>query len=431
MTSRIGVVADDLTGANDTAVQFAGVGWPTLVALSRPLTLGAAETSGVLAVTTDSRASTPALARLRTAEAVREMAALGTGHLYLKLDSTMRGSAAAQISGAVEAWSEQHPDAFVLLCPAYPAMGRTVVGGEVRMNSEPLEKGAPGWDPVTPVTTSVLSELVPGAVHVENAGLVVDELVREIRSAAKHASVVTVDAVTNDHLGLLAEVVAMLGAAAVPAGSAGLASTLALRWRDDQDVPRGTAEATRPPWRGPVLVLVTSLNAAARTQQERLVQEFGEQVQGFEPSLQDLLDGERLGGWRHERTRPSLAGHDVVVVSAPEEKSSGTLEATDLIAERLADLVADLHATHGFSAVVVTGGDGARALVNRWGCAGIAVHSAVSEGMPQGVLVGGEVDGLPIVTKAGGFGDRDALVLAVRSCQTDDKASAPGDRLQH
>lgn len=431
MTSRIGVVADDLTGANDTAVQFARVGWPTLVALTRPLTHGAAESTGVVAVTTDSRASTPDIARQRTAEAVREMAAVGTGQLYLKLDSTMRGSAAAQVSGAVEAWSEQHPDAFVLLCPAYPAMGRIVVGGEVRIHDEPLEKGAPGRDLVTPVTTSVLSELVPGAVHVESSGLTVDELVCGISSAAKHAWVVTVDAVTNDDLGLLAEAVAMLGAAAVPAGSAGLASTLALRWRDDRHVLKGTTEATRPPRPRPILVLVTSLNTTARNQEERLVQEFGEQVEVFEPSLQDLLDDKRFERWGHERSQLSLADHDVVLVSAPEEKSSGASGAADLIAQRLADLVANLHTRHDFSAVVVTGGDGARALVTRWGCTGIAVHSALSEGMPQGVLVGGEVGGLPIVTKAGGFGDRHALVLAVRSCQTDNTAGALGDKLQH
>jgi hypothetical protein len=43
--------------------------------------------------------------------------------------------------------------------------------------------------------------------------------------------------------------------------------------------------------------------------------------------------------------------------------------------------------------------------------------------MPHGVLVGGEVDGLPIVTKAGGFGDPDSLVLAVRHSQAPDGAT--------
>lgn len=353
------------------------------------------------------------------------MAAVGAERLYLKLDSTMRGSVAAQISGAVEAWSEQHPGAFVVLCPAYPAMGRTVVAGAARVNGKPLEAGAAGQDPVTPVSTSVLNELVPGAVHVDSAGLTADELAREIRGAAKDASVVTVDAVYDDDLDRLAEAVTMLGAAAVPAGSAGLASTLALRWRDDETLPHATAEPGAYERQSLTLMLVTSLNETARTQQQRLTQEFQGRIEVIKPELEDLLDDERYAGWRDDQSQRPLAGRDVVLVSAPSEKSGSAPGVADLVAQRLADLVADLHARHDFSAVVVTGGDGARALVNRWGCTGIAMHSALSEGMPQGALVGGEVDGLPIVTKAGGFGERDALILAVRGTQTEDRAISP------
>jgi D-threonate/D-erythronate kinase len=38
----------------------------------------------------------------------------------------------------------------------------------------------------------------------------------------------------------------------------------------------------------------------------------------------------------------------------------------------------------------------------------------VAPGIPWGTLIGGARPGLPIVTKAGSFGDDDALLLAVR-----------------
>jgi hypothetical protein len=52
-------------------------------------------------------------------------------------------------------------------------------------------------------------------------------------------------------------------------------------------------------------------------------------------------------------------------------------------------------------------------ILDEWGASGIAVLDAVAEGIPTGRLVGGVLDGLPIVTKAGGFGAPDALVAAV------------------
>ncbi len=422
MTCRVGVVADDLTGANDAAVQFARVGWPTLVALTHPLGPRSADVAGVVAATPDSRAASPSVAHERTADAVRDMISTGTGRLFVKVDSTMRGSVAAQLAGAVRAWSEQHPGAFVVLCPAYPAMGRTVTGGEVRVDGGLLEAGAPGQDPVTPVRSSVLGELVPDAVHVTSAGLTADELVRSIRRAADETSVVTVDGVTQDDLRVIAEAVTRLGPLAVPAGSAGLAHSLALRWRDDADLPQIRTHPTTAARRVPTLVVVTSLNRTARTQLRRLTQEFRARLEIIEPTLGDLLDDDRFAAWSAEQGSRDVHGHEVVLVTAPEERS-GDASAAELVAHRLADVAADLHGRYDFSAVVVTGGDGARALVKRWRCTGIAVHDALREGMPHGVLVGGEVDGLPIVTKAGGFGDPDSLVLAVRHSQAPDRAT--------
>jgi uncharacterized protein YgbK (DUF1537 family) len=418
MTCRVGIVADDLTGANDAAVQFARLGWPTLVRLTHAFATLPADVDAVVATTTDSRAADPSDAQERTAVAVCDMLSAGTDRLLVKVDSTMRGSVAAQLAGAVQAWSEQHAGAFVVLCPAYPAMGRTVVNGEVRIDGDLLEVGAPGQDPVTPVQSSVLSDLVPGSVHVARAVDSTDELVRDIQRRATESPIVTVDAVTEHDLHVLAEAVVRIGPLAVPAGSAGLAQALAVRWRGDGDLSPDTHPPI-PTRRGPTVVLVTSLNHTARAQLQVLTQEMCTELDVIEPEIGDLADEDRFAAWRSEQLERVVQGHEVVLVRAPEQRSS-SMSAAAHIAHRLADVVADLHEKHDVSAVVVTGGDGARALVKRWCCTGIAVHDALREGMPHGVLVGGEVDGLPIVTKAGGFGSPDSLVVAVRHLQTQD-----------
>jgi uncharacterized protein YgbK (DUF1537 family) len=412
VTWELAVVADDLTGANDTAVQFARAGWPTLVALT---SLGddapGGHRAGVVALTTDARAARAQAAQERTGAAVRHAMANGVRRLYLKVDSTMRGSVAAQVAGALDAWRAEHPGALAVLCPAYPAMGRTVRDGSALVGGRPLEEGAPGRDPVTPVGTSVLAALVPGARHVtlpEGAGPAA--LAEELATAG--SDVVTVDAEDDKALALLAAAVECLGPRAIPVGSAGLAAALATQW-----AASATAPALRPPVSGaadPTLVLVSSLNPVAREQERRVVEEYGDRLLCLKPPLDGLLDGlldgETFGSWCNGRASVDTHEVDVLLVSAPEQRGE---DAAERISARLADVVAHLHSRIGLGGVVVTGGDGARALVDRWGSAGIAVHDAVREGMPYGVLVGGDADGLPIITKAGGFGAPDALVLAI------------------
>ncbi|MFU2003778.1 nucleotide-binding domain containing protein, partial [Bordetella avium] len=49
------------------------------------------------------------------------------------------------------------------------------------------------------------------------------------------------------------------------------------------------------------------------------------------------------------------------------------------------------------------------------GANGIALVDEVMGGVPLGTLIGGAAAGLPVVTKAGGFGSEDVLVRAVRA----------------
>src|SRR5689334_10110997 len=97
---RFWVIADDLTGALDTAAPFAAHGWRTCVvpwsgASGRstrwPRVVGA---NDVVVVDTASRHVAPREAARRVSAA----AAAGRGrHLYKKIDSTLRGNVAAEL----------------------------------------------------------------------------------------------------------------------------------------------------------------------------------------------------------------------------------------------------------------------------------------------------------------------------------------------
>jgi uncharacterized protein YgbK (DUF1537 family) len=100
-----------------------------------------------------------------------------------------------------------------------------------------------------------------------------------------------------------------------------------------------------------------------------------------------------------------------LLLTAPMDRSRNLPPA--LVPQRLAELTARIVARGDVSRLIVTGGDGARALFEALNATGIELRDEVATGVPIGTLVGGPAHGMTVVTKAGGFGDPDALVLAL------------------
>ncbi len=397
MNPAIAIVADDLTGSGDTAVQFVRAGWSTHLsiggaeeALAGPATAGVE----VLAVTTNSRALAPEAAAAVVRDNVRRLRAAGVTRLYKKVDSTLRGAFKAEVDAAREAWG---PDTVAVICPAFPATGRTVQAGVLYVNGKPVTETSAATDPVTPVTESHIPTLL-GCAHVaQHDGDTPEALAARIRQAGP---TVAVDAASDADLERLARAIGLLGAQALPVGAGGLAAPLARVWAGaDQSAP--------------VVVVVTSQHSAARAQAAAL-QAAGADT--WTPSLADLADDAAWQAW----SQPLLAAHTqapaeagTVLLLAPEGQRDGLDSET--VAERLGGLAAQLIAASQAAGVVATGGDGARSVLLALGARGIALVDEVMGGVPLGTLTGGTAAGLPVVTKAGGFGAEDVLVRAVRA----------------
>lgn len=120
MSPRLVLIADDLTGALDSAAPFADAGLRVFVAV-RPeaVALALARGGDVVAISTRSREIPPEAARGAVA---RVLAALPVGvRLFKKVDSRLKGQIAAELA-AFAAGS-------VLMVPAIPAFGRIVRDG--------------------------------------------------------------------------------------------------------------------------------------------------------------------------------------------------------------------------------------------------------------------------------------------------------------
>lgn len=122
---RVLIIADDLTGALDSAVTLAGGGRRCLVA-RRPADVAAAlaRRPDVLAVSTASREGEAGAARAAVRAALDAVGTLPP-IVFKKVDSRLKGHVAAEVAVV----AERAGLGRALLAPAIPAQGRVVVDG--------------------------------------------------------------------------------------------------------------------------------------------------------------------------------------------------------------------------------------------------------------------------------------------------------------
>jgi len=381
------IIADDLTGAGDSATLFAE-------GAATGITLDAAAPwpdLPVLAVDTDSRYAAPAEAARRVTAAAERAGALGA-MVYKKIDSLLRGNVAAEVAAAARALGSGERPALAVVAPAFPSTGRTTVEGVVLVHGEPLATPAGGR----------VAELV--AAH--GLTTVAAPLDRQGGAAAlaklftaawgDGVDAVVVDAESDGDLGRVVEAINDLAFPLLLVGSGGLARPLRAI------VPRSSASptpATEP--RGPALVVVGSYAEQARAQRKRLV------GAGFGEVFLDPADPAATTA----AVRQRLEAGDVVV--GPDPRVPVRREAAAMIASSLAQVALDVLDELGI--LVATGGETARSILTAARVTRLDVIGEIEPGVVQTQVPGRD---LILVTKAGAFGDPGTLLRCVAALRT-------------
>ncbi len=422
MQPELGILADDLTGATDTGLQFAKRGRRTYVSLD----WSASPECDVLVFDTDSRARSAADARQRVFEATRRLREAGIRRFYKKIDSTGRGNLGAEIEAMLDALSVP----LALICPAFPPLGRTVCHGAIHVRDLPVDQTEFAHDPLWPATTASIEQILQRQTSLPIGSLSLDE----VRSGLPHladrlaalsgqgARLVVADAESAADLRSLIEAVRELGDRVLPVGSAGLAEWLDVSGARSAHVPREITIS-----HDPVLIVAGTMNRLGLAQVARLL-DLGACLIRVSPDP---------GLEAPETTARGAAGELIRALTAPGSKSTSIVlslvdpreeppnldqiarthgvdlrEATEQLVGALGRAVslAMRDATPG--ALILTGGDTARAVCVALGVHGLDIQREAAPGIPIS-LGDGRGDGLPVVTKAGGFGDVDTLVEVV------------------
>jgi uncharacterized protein YgbK (DUF1537 family) len=352
------IQADDLTGAADTAVGFAAAGLRTLVLPWRGAAPGTPPDAAVLAFDTASRDLDAGTAADRAGRVAHWFA----GHcddrawMYKKVDSTLRGNPAAELSAVERALcAAGRCPSQVVVAPAFPALGRTTVDGHQRWDGEAID-------------------------------------VARLLGPADDARVkrVVVDARRTEDLEALAARLEALPERPLLVGSGGLAAAHAAR---RQGPPPA---ATRPPEVGPVLVVSGSRTPLATRQADVL----GRRARSLTRVALD--EAEEAGS---AAARALVAGGDVLL--------TGPDASTADVAGSLGRAAARALRTATPRLVIAVGGDTAHALCTALGVESLRAEREAAPGAPllRCTLSDGRV--LRLVLKSGSFGEDEMLARLV------------------
>lgn len=347
------LMADDLTGALDTAAEFVGLTGP-LPVFWGGLPAGPPPSAALDTGTREGTAAEAVAAVEASAPALR-----GADVSYKKLDSLLRGHTLAEVAACFRRGGWTHG----VFAPAFPYQERVTRDGRQFARAEDG-----GWRPVSGDLVAALA----AAGSPARSGRF-DEALRP--------GLTVFDAETDADLARVAASGRRAGEPVLWCGSGGLARTLA------GEAATPSSGALRPP--------VLGLFGSDQATTARQLAACGE-------AWLKLADGGPAGA---AALRGRLAQRGVALASLDLPMDLDRVAAARRIADEFGRLV---RAVPRPGTLVAAGGETLKALCLALGARCLEAVGQVAPGIPRSVLRGGAWDGLDVVSKSGAFG-ADAL----------------------
>jgi uncharacterized protein YgbK (DUF1537 family) len=404
----LGCIADDFTGAGDLASILTAQGMTTSLLPGIDAVRGATADAGVVALKTRSipvgeavRQSLGALDALRDA---------GCEQFYFKYCSTFDSTPEGNIGPVAEALARELGADKVLVCPAFPANGRTVYQGHLFVGDQLLSESSMRDHPVTPMTDSDIRRWLarqckgdvhhlPHAVVRRGSAAIADRL------AALPKGLIVADATSDDDLRALGH--AARNMALVTGGSA-MALGLPGNFRAAGRI--GNAATRFTPDSGPALLLAGSCSAATNAQVARYRQDHpsfaidGPALLAGEPVL------EQADAFAAQFRGAAPLVYSTITPDTVARLRSGAdfANVSDAI-ERLMATLAVRAVERGVTRLVVAGGETSGAVVDALRPGEMAIGPDIAPGVP--ILSAG---GIVYALKSGNFGGEDFFDMALR-----------------
>ena len=431
-SNYIGIIADDLTGANDTSLQLFLRGCKTQVAFGEDISIDENLKTEVFAMSTETRnvdAKTAHEKVLNVSENILKK--YNFEYIYKKIDSVLRGNIAVEVVTLLDSLEY---DAAVIF-PAFPNEGRTTIGGFHLVKGIPLQRTEVSRDPACPIMESNIinllksqlpeemanyTDLISLDVVMKGAGPILTKLNDLISKGKK---LIVADAVSTTDLEQIAFAVTKSSYKILPVGSAGAAQALGKIWHPDTD-----EDLVKEPQVPNLPKLVVSGSATDLTASQRKRLQENDNIENtyfiaIKPQNIFSNDFEEIA----QRVLNNLIKDNTVIIHSSElientEELSSLLIENELTKEvfisKICDYLASVTKTvlSQKEAVLITvGGETSYKCCRAIGSKNLQIIDTVAPAIPLGVDHKGQL----IVTKSGNLGTQNTLIDVVRYFEQD------------
>jgi uncharacterized protein YgbK (DUF1537 family) len=421
MAIALGCIADDFTGATDLANTLTKGGLRTVQVNGVPRADLQLPEADAVVVALKSRTAPVREAVDQSLRALAWLKTCGADRFLFKICSTFDSTDAGNIGPVADAVLDALDGDLALVCPAFPANGRTVYQGHLFVGAQLLSDSPMRDHPLTPMRDASLVRVL-GRQTRHKVGLLPHAFVR-LGPEAVHTAIerlrsegvryAVADATDDEDLYVLAQAARDLP---LLVGGSGIALGLPENARARGAAPvRDHAEA-EVPHGGPALVLAGSCSQATRDQVGWFAREHPARRLDAAALVAGHAELEAATRWLHEHVaqgpcliHSSAAPADVQALQ-DSLGADGRERAAVAIESAFAHL-AQQAVTAGVRRLVVAGGETSGAVVQALGIEALAIGAEIDPGVPWTAAQG--TPPLALALKSGNFGSVDFFAKAL------------------
>ena len=398
------IIADDFTGACDTGVQLRKRGIKTDVIFEFT---DIEDKEKSIVIDTESRGLSPEEAYRNVELKIKYVFKNDFNYVFKKVDSTLRGNIASEIRAVDKYYNAD----LIIFAPAYPDSKRTTIGGIQRINGIPITETEIAKDPMKPVEIDNINQILKEKFNEQVTHVYLKEI-RENKIDLSKGRIFTFDSGTNEDLISIVRKIISYSKKVLWVGSAGLADSIL---------------KVKMPTK-PSIAVIGSVSEVSRKQ---LHYAKSKGINIINVDIESILKSKDTVKIVEDALEKIDKGLDVIIASAYDrkayERAIKTGEVLGYSGEDvsiftrnvLAEITEKLIKQNEISGLFLTGGDTAIGVIKKLGISSASIKQELMTGIPLMTLYGGRYHGLNVITKAGAFGEENAIEYCMKKLKED------------
>lgn len=421
---KVGVIADDLTGANATGVRLSKQGFLTQTKVHYEQEIFESDYNAVC-IDTDSRYTDKVTTETRVKKVLENLSQWQADIICKRIDSTVRGNIGIEIDSMLNFLGEK---AISIVVASFPDSNRITAGGYLLVNGVPVQETDVAKDPVNPLKNSFIPDIIAGQSEHDVAHIGLDIVLAGRRAILKtleaaisdQKRIIVFDAVTNEEIENIAQAMVNI--------------------EDYKLIP------TDP---GPLTATYSSLFTKQSSQDKRVIATIGSVTSNTEKQLQYLISKinvepiyvdalhlvENVENWEAEvnkiveKALEKIENDELIIITSmppgKEQLDLGQIakhqkQNEEYLAKRITDGLAKItrqiveQSPIKINGIFSCGGDVTASICSVTEAKGIELIDEVQPLLAYGKFVEGHFNGIPLVTKGGMAGDQKAIYTSIK-----------------